>query len=102
SMKLSETWEFLPDLLFVVGVVAAGFTAFYMTRLLILVFFGKPRMGAAAEPKVHESSWHMVAPMVILAVLSAFGGLLWAPLFHWTPLEEFLMPVFEGRSTALL
>jgi len=102
SERLASTFTYLPQILFAAGVLAAACTAFYMTRLLILVFFGKPRMGAAAEPKVHESGWQMVVPMVVLAVLSALGGILWAPLFGWAPLEHFLAPVIMGQSGAFL
>ena len=90
SETLHEVAGALPVVLFASGVLAATFTAFYMTRLVILVFYGAPRMGAVAEAKVHESGWEMVVPMVVLAVLSALGGILWAPLFGWAPLEHWL------------
>lgn len=50
-------------------------TVFYMTRLTILVFFGKERF----KTKPHESGWSMTAPLVTLAVLSLFGGVLGIP-----------------------
>jgi NADH-quinone oxidoreductase subunit L len=81
---------------FLAGVIAAGCTAFYMTRVWILVFFGKPRMGAAAEGKVHESPAVMTAPLAVLGILSVFGGVLWAPLFGWEPLKHWLDPLILG------
>ena len=55
-----------------VGVVTAALTAFYMTRLVVVAFFGNPRTEAAKHP--HESPWHMTTPLVILAILSCIGG----------------------------
>jgi NADH-quinone oxidoreductase subunit L len=54
------------------GVGTAFLTAFYMTRLVTIAFFGKARTKAAEHP--HESPWHMTTPLVILAVLSVIGG----------------------------
>ena len=102
STTLSLTWEYLPETLFAAGVIAAAFTAFYMTRVLVLVFYGAPRMGAEAEAKVHESGWEMVAPMGVLAVLSVIAGVLWAPMFGWAPLEHFLEPAILGAQRAAL
>ncbi len=63
-----------------VALLGAGLTAFYMTRLFILVFLGKPRWenlksedGRDYHP--HESPATMTIPMVVLAVGSVFGGL---------------------------
>ncbi|HEX3051937.1 MAG TPA: proton-conducting transporter membrane subunit [Aggregatilineaceae bacterium] len=48
---------------------AACLTAFYMARLILLTFFGKPRDRHAYE-HAHESGWAMVLPLVVLAALS--------------------------------
>jgi len=55
-----------------VGLFTAGLTAFYMTRLVVVAFFGSPRTEAAKHP--HESPWHMTTPLVLLAILSVIGG----------------------------
>jgi len=55
--------------LFAVGFAAAFLTAFYMTRLVWLCFFGKPRNEHKYE-HAHESPWMMTVPLVVLAVLS--------------------------------
>ena len=84
-----------------VGALAAGCTAFYMWRLVFLTFFSGPtraRPEVAAE--VHESSWTMTLPLVILSVLAIVGGVLsWPHLFHfdWMPwsanwISEWLAP----------
>jgi NADH-quinone oxidoreductase subunit L len=59
--------------------VAAFFTAFYMGRQVFMVFFGGERTEAAKH--AHESSWVMLTPLVILAVLSVIGGALNLPKF---------------------
>ena len=53
-------------------VIAAFCTAFYMGRQLMMVFFGKPRHGAAEH--AHESPKLMTTPLVILAILTVLGG----------------------------
>ncbi|HEV3272007.1 MAG TPA: NADH-quinone oxidoreductase subunit L [Candidatus Methylacidiphilales bacterium] len=55
-----------------VGVITAFLTAFYMTRLVVVAFFGPPRTHAAEHP--HESPKVMTIPLVLLAVLSTIGG----------------------------
>ncbi len=57
--------------------LAAGFTAFYMWRQICLVFLGQPRTDAAANAP--ESGSLMTVPLIILAFLSFFGGLLNLP-----------------------
>jgi NADH-quinone oxidoreductase subunit L len=57
--------------------VAAGFTAFYMWRQVIMVFYGKPRHEAAEH--AHESPPTMTIPLIALAILSIFGGFINVP-----------------------
>src|SRR5512139_2213871 len=54
---------------YVVGLVAAGLTAIYMTRLMMMTFMTKSRMEHDVEHHVDESPWTMALPLVILAVL---------------------------------
>jgi NADH-quinone oxidoreductase subunit L len=77
--------------LWILGLVTALLTAFYMTRQFILVFMGKPRWDDGAEP--HESPRVMTVPLTILAALAAVGGLSNTPLR--LTLEHFLEPSFE-------
>ncbi|MEA1902269.1 MAG: NADH-quinone oxidoreductase subunit L, partial [Actinomycetota bacterium] len=77
--------------LWVIGLVTALLTAFYMTRQWVLVFLGEPRWQDGANPG--ESPAVMTVPLVILAVLSVFGGLVNTPFR--TGLERFLEPAFE-------
>ncbi len=56
-------------ILFAVTLLTAGMTAFYMSRLVILTFFGKPRDHHKYD-HAHESPANMWVPLVVLAVLS--------------------------------
>ena len=87
--------------LYVVGLVTALLTAYYMTRQVMMVFFGEARWndhaeehGAHGDFKPHESSWIMLGPLVILAGLAIVGGLLQLPFNDDTKLlETWLEPV---------
>ncbi|MFD3539801.1 NADH-quinone oxidoreductase subunit L [Streptomyces sp. NPDC058662] len=60
-----------------VALLGAGITAFYMTRVMLLTFFGEKRWQPDAdghEPHPHESPKSMTVPMVILAFGSVFAG----------------------------
>jgi NADH-quinone oxidoreductase subunit L len=109
--------------LYVVGIVTAVLTAFYMTRQVIMVFFGEakwtshaneveaPEVAEGEEPvethhahgefKPHESPPVMWIPLVVLAVLAAIGGVLNLPRLFGIPsgfayeLEHWLEPVIE-------
>ena len=78
---LGAAWagEHYGKILWVVAAIAAGFTSFYMFRLLILVFFGNPRYTHDDVHHVHESPASMLFPLVILAILSIVGGYVGVP-----------------------
>jgi len=63
-------------ILYILALGGALITCFYMFRLLYLVFFGKQRL-SNAHP--HESPRFMTVPLIILALLSVFGGFLNVP-----------------------
>ena len=65
---------------FIMLLLAAFLTAFYMTRQVLLVFFGKSRSSAAQYAK--ESPPTMTIPLIILAFLSTVGGALNLPGLH--------------------
>jgi NADH-quinone oxidoreductase subunit L len=72
---------------FILLLAGAFMTAFYMTRQIMMVFFGEPRT-AAADHAV-ESPKVMTIPLIILAVLSAFGGFINLPKWAFLgPLQE--------------
>ena len=77
--------------LFVTALASAFLTAFYMTRLLVLVFFGKSRVDAKVEKKIHESPLAMALPLIVLAVLSLVGG--WFGEHHEHSSQEIMVMV---------
>ncbi|MGA2508902.1 MAG: NADH-quinone oxidoreductase subunit L [Candidatus Acidiferrales bacterium] len=85
--------------LWLLGVVGAGLTSFYMFRLVFLTFFGKPRYDEH-KVHVHESPKNMTAPLIILAFLSIFGGWFAAPKLVGgiDYFEKFLAPVFSAYA----
>ncbi len=64
-------------LLWITGFVAAVFTAFYMTRLVAMTFWGTSRVPSSVKP--HESPLSMTFPLCVLAFLSVFSGWLCVP-----------------------
>ncbi len=90
----------------VIAVIGAMFTSFYMFRMMYLTFNGSFRGTTDQEHHLHESPASMTIPLIVLAVLSALGGLIGIPAVlggdHW--LENFLAPVFEvskSKTSAL-
>ncbi len=81
-----------------VGVGTAGLTSFYMFRLWFLTFFGESRGPHDRHP--HESPRVMLAPLVILAVLSVVGGYVGVPhsLGGEGHFERFLAPVVASPA----
>ena len=63
----------------VLGLITAGLTAFYMFRAYFLVFEGKSRVDHEVEHHLHESPPVMTFPLVVLAVLSVIGGYVGLP-----------------------
>jgi NADH-quinone oxidoreductase subunit L len=88
--------------LWVVGFVAALFTAFYMFRLITLTFWSPSRMSHEAEHHVHESPKSMTVPLIVLAICSVFAGFLGVPpaLGGSNRFEHFLEPVFSNHEVA--
>ncbi|KQX59247.1 MULTISPECIES: NADH-quinone oxidoreductase subunit L [unclassified Streptomyces] len=75
-----------------VTLLGAAITAYYMTRVMLMTFFGEKRWQADAEghePHPHESPRSMVIPMVLLAVGSVAGG----AFFEFAGFVEWLEPV---------
>jgi NADH-quinone oxidoreductase subunit L len=82
-------------LVWLIGLIVAGMTAFYMFRLMGLTFWGESRVDRQVEPHVHESPPIMTVPLILLAIPTVLLGLaIGLPpenglLHHW------LAPVFE-------
>src|SRR3954453_6517768 len=79
---LSDNW-----LVGCCALLGAGITGFYMTRLMLMTFFGESRWQEDVHP--HESPSVMTIPLMVLAALSVLGGIMLAG--GW--IEDFLTPV---------
>ncbi|NDZ82585.1 NADH-quinone oxidoreductase subunit L [Streptomyces sp. SID10853] len=92
------------------ALLGAGITAFYMTRVMLMTFFGEKRWVPDAEghePHPHESPRSMTIPMIILAFGSVFAGAFFGignRFLHWlepiTGHSEGNSPVSAGAVTA--
>jgi NADH-quinone oxidoreductase subunit L len=107
---LLAAWDKSPAL-WAVGLVTALLTAYYMTRQVIMVFYGEARWHDAHEEhgahgdviehdthehdiEPHESPWMMITPLVVLAVLAFAGGAINLPFTASTErLAKWLEPV---------
>ena len=96
-------------LLWLIGVITALLTAYYMTRQVIMVFFGEARWndhaeenGAHGDHTPHESPWTMLTPLVVLAGLSIVGGAMQLPFSKSTHfLEHWLEPVVHHSEVSI-
>jgi len=88
-----------------IGLITALLTAVYMTRMLLLTFFGENRTGEAEQQALHEAPAIMTAPILVLALLTLIGGWLNLPaLLPLGPiglLEQWLEPVTGASATRL-
>ncbi len=101
SALVTPHFDVVGKIVWAVGTVAAFFTAFYMFRLTYLTFFGEFRGTEEERHHLHESPKTMTVPLVILAILSAVGGLvlgfpaLFGHMLHIPHLlDTWLHPIF--------
>ncbi|HEY6300899.1 MAG TPA: NADH-quinone oxidoreductase subunit L [Candidatus Binatus sp.] len=96
--------------LWLLGVITAGLTSFYMFRLIFMTFFGDSRVEADKEHHIHESPATMTVPLIVLAILATVGGWvnlpdgwLWGNAFvrFLAPAVGTFKPVIEANSTQL-
>jgi len=91
---LTNVFEFSKPL-WVLGVVTAMLTGYYMSRLFVLTFRGTERFREDTHGEdPHEAPWVMTLPLVVLAGLSVLGGVLDLPWIHGASLAGFLDPTF--------
>jgi NADH-quinone oxidoreductase subunit L len=88
---VGEGWR--PWVFGMAALLGAGITAFYMSRLFFMTFHGRRRWTDDVHP--HESSLTMTVPMMVLAVGSAFLGLVLGPTDIIT---SWLAPVVGGNE----
>ena len=65
----------------IIALITVVLTALYMLRLYLLTFEGKSRVPESIKRYVHESPYSMTIPLMVLAVLSIFGGYVGVPDF---------------------
>ncbi|MBD0365577.1 MAG: NADH-quinone oxidoreductase subunit L [Flavisolibacter sp.] len=83
-------------ILYAIGLLTAGLTAFYMFRLLFITFNGHFRGSEEQRHHIHESPAAMTIPLIVLAVLSIIGGFVGVPelfMHGGERIAEFLAPV---------
>lgn len=99
---LARAFAYSP-IVWALGAIGAFLTAFYMSRLVFLTFFGKSRMEPEMEKHVHESPPVMTIPLMILALLALIGGWIGIPqiLGGHNQFEHFLAPVFAQAEEHL-
>ena len=61
--------------------LASVCTIFYSTRLIFLIFYTKPNMSSNILKNIHESSWIMLFPLIVLSFFSIFGGYFFKNIF---------------------
>ena len=88
--------------LWFIGLVAAGMTAFYMGRQVLMTFFGKFRGGDKMESHLHESPAVMTWPLILLAAGSILAGYVGVPHAFGgsNRIEAFLDPAIMAGSHA--
>ncbi|PKL51939.1 MAG: NADH-quinone oxidoreductase subunit L [Nitrospira bacterium HGW-Nitrospira-1] len=113
---LWQAWKTGHHGLWLMGFISAGITAFYMTRLVILTFYGLNRLHLRPSQDlehdhdnhdhgrhdVRESPASITAPLIILAFFSLVAGFIGIPaaLGGGNRFEHFLVPVFGHHASA--
>ncbi|MCQ2103389.1 MAG: NADH-quinone oxidoreductase subunit L [Fibrobacter sp.] len=85
-----------------VGLLTAVITAVYMSRLIILTFFGEYRGSKESEKHIHEAPACMLIPMVLLAAGAVGAGYLWAESIGLTTFEQALEPVVGAAQASVI
>jgi NADH-quinone oxidoreductase subunit L len=84
-----------------IGIIVAAMTGFYMFRLMGKTFYGESHVDPEVVDKIHESPRSMTVPLILLAIPSIFLGI----ALGWPPgnglLNQWLEPVFAGATQNL-
>jgi len=91
-------------LLWLIGLVTAGMTAFYIFRVVFLTFHGESRLSRHEDEHVHEAPPVMSVPLLLLAILATVGGYIGMPaiLGGFAPFDHFLEPVFTDAHVGVV
>ena len=82
--------------IWIIGILTAGLTAFYMFRLYFMTFWGECRADEDTKSHIHESPNSMVGPLTVLGVLSIIGGWIGFPHFVARYFPEGAQPYVLG------
>lgn len=93
----NSVFPLLPEILYFLGLATAFLTAFYMTRLVVMVFFGEYRGDRETFEHLHEGPRVMTIPLLILGVGSLVIGWIGVPeaIGGGNTLGKFLEPLFR-------
>jgi NADH-quinone oxidoreductase subunit L len=91
---LSEAFKGGFLVVWAIGFVVAGMTAFYMFRLIGMTFWGPSHVDPRVEPNIHESPPSMTVPLVLLAIPSVLLGLVIGVPIGAGLINTWLEPVF--------
>ncbi len=89
---------------YVVGLITAAMTAFYMWRLMFMTFYGPSRADARVAEHIHESPMSMTVPLTVLAAGSVLAGWIGVPKLwsmfsdHFRVFEHWLSPAFASEA----
>jgi NADH-quinone oxidoreductase subunit L len=92
---LSALYEGGYTIYWIIGIITAVLTAFYMMRLYLLTFEGKTRILEKIKHHLHESPQVMIIPLLILAVLSVISGYMGIPAFMGKIIGIYNSNIFE-------
>jgi len=98
---LGEAFKLHFEVVWFIGWIVAGLTAFYMFRLMGLTFWGEFRGPKAVWDKVHESVPVMTIPLILLAIPSVFLGMYLGLPLGASRISEWLEPVFAESALIL-
>ena len=84
-----------------IGLLTAVITAVYMSRLIILTFFGSYRGSKESEEHIHEAPASMLIPMVVLSIGAIFAGYFWADSLGITMFKDSLAPVLGAAQSGV-
>lgn len=84
-----------------IGLLTAVITAVYMSRLIILTFFGSYRGSKESEEHIHEAPASMLIPMVVLSIGAIFAGYFWADSLGMTMFKDSLAPVLSAAQSGV-
>ena len=87
---------------YAIGLLTAVITAVYMTRLIIMTFFGEYRGSKESEDHIHEAPVCMLLPMVLLAAGAVGSGYLWAESLGLHIFEDALEPVVGSAQHSVM